>query len=205
MYKLFYADGSAAMSSRVVLEEIGAPYELIETDISRDKPRAPELLKLNPNGWVPVLVYDGGAMHEASAISIFLTDQHAEAGLAPAADDPARGPFLQWLVYMSNTLQIAYQLTYHWARYCSGPEAQASVQQKSCARLREVWGFIDAAIGTNDWLVGDRYTAADIHLFMLSTWLSPDMGHPTMDEFPNAKRVAANAARRPAISKVYGP
>jgi glutathione S-transferase len=204
MYKLFYADGSAAMSTRVVLEEIGVACELIQTDISRDKPRAPKLLKLNPNGWVPVLVYDGGTMHEASAITIFLTDRHPGAGLAPAADDPARGPFLQWLVYMSNTLQIAYQLTYHWDRYCAGPDAQASVQRKSCARLREVWGFIDAAIGAKDWLVADRYTAADIHLYMLTTWLSPEMGHPTMDDFPNAKRVASHAAQRPAIRKVFG-
>jgi glutathione S-transferase len=205
MYKLFYADGSAAMSTRTVLEELGQPYELIETDISRDKPRTPELLKLNPNGWVPVLIYDGGAMHEASAISVFLTDRHPEAGLAPASGDPARGAFLKWLVYMSNTLQIAYQLTYHWERYCSGPDAQKSVQDKSCARLREVWGYIDDAIGTRDWLVGDGYTAADIHLYMLTTWLSPAMGHPTMDDFPNAKRVAANAGARPAVAKVFGP
>ena len=204
MYKLFYADGSAAMSTRTVLEEIGAPYELIETDISRDKPRAPELLALNPNGWIPVLVYDGGTMHEASAITVFLTDRHREAGLAPGPEDPLRGPFLQWLVYMSNTLQIAYQLTYHWARYCAGPDAQESVQTKSCARLREVWGFIDDAIGARDWLVGDSFTATDIHLHMLTTWLSPEMGHPTMDEFPNAKRVAANAVERPAVARVFG-
>jgi glutathione S-transferase len=204
MYKLFYADGSAAMSTRTVLEEIGASYELIETDISRDKPRAPELLKLNPNGWIPVLIYDGGTMHEASAITVFLSDRHPEAGLAPAADDPLRGPFLQWLVYMSNTLQMAYQLTYHWERFCSGPDAQESVQTKSCARLRDIWGFMDEAIGARDWLVDDRYTAADIHLHMLTTWLSPEMGHPNMDEFPNAKRVAANAGARPAVKKVFG-
>jgi len=161
-------------------------------------------LKLNPNGWVPVLIYDGGAMHEASAISVFLTDRHPEAGLAPAAGDPARGAFLKWLVYLSNTLQIAYQLTYHWERYCSGPDAQKSVQDKSCARLEEVWGFIDQAIGPDDWLADNRYTAADIHLYMLSTWLSPERGHPTMDRFPNAKRVADRAAQRPAVRKVFG-
>ena len=33
-YKLFYALGSAAMGTRVILEEIGAPYELIQTTIS---------------------------------------------------------------------------------------------------------------------------------------------------------------------------
>ncbi len=203
MYKLFYADRTAAKGSRVVLEEIGADYELIETDITDHKPRAPEFLALNPNGWVPVLVYDGGSMHEASAITVFLTDRHPEAGLAPAADDPLRGPFLQWLVYMSNTLQMAYQLTYYPWRFCAGPEHYDSAQTRSCSRLREIWGFIDDAIGDRDWLVGDRFTAADIHLFMLTTWLSPDRGHPTMDEFPNAARVAAHAAERPTIRKVY--
>ena len=38
-YKLYYAPGSAAMGVRVVLEEIGAPYELIQTTIDMDKPR----------------------------------------------------------------------------------------------------------------------------------------------------------------------
>lgn len=204
MYRLFYADGSAAQSTRVMLEEIGAPYELIPTEIGRGKPRDPELLKHNPNGWVPVLLYDDGAMHEASAISIFLADRHPEAGLAPASGDPLRGAFLQWMVYLSNTLQIAYQLTYHWDRYCSGEAHRESVQQRSCERLREVWGYIDRSIGDGPWFVGDRFGAADVHLFMLTTWLSPEMGHPTMAEFPNAARVAAKVAERAPVRKVYG-
>ena len=203
MYRLFYANNSAAMGTRAVLEEIGAEYELLDSSID-DSPRPPELLALNPNGWVPVLIYDGGTMHEASAITVFLADRHPEAGLAPGADDPLRGPFLQWLVYMSNTLQMAYQLTYYPGRFSDGPAHYESAIKRSCERLREIWGMIDDAIGDNDWLVGNRFTAADIHVRMLSTWLSPEMGHPTMDEFPNAKRVADNAAKRPAVKKVFG-
>ena len=52
-YKLYYADGTASMGVRVLLEEIGAPYELIQTNINRQEPRPPEQLKINPNGWVP--------------------------------------------------------------------------------------------------------------------------------------------------------
>ncbi len=203
MYRLFYAEKSAAMGTRVVLEEIGVDYELIETDITDHKPRAPELLALNPNGWVPALVYDGGSMHEASAITVFLTDRHPDAGLAPAHDDPLRGPFLQWLVYMSNTLQMAYQLTYYPWRFCDQPDHYASAVARSCARLREIWGFIDEAVGDQDWLVGNKFTAADIHLFMLTTWLSPNLGHPTMDAFPNASRVAARVAGRASAKMVY--
>ena len=54
-YTLFYAEKSAAMGVRVLLEEIGLPYELVLTSIDMDTPRPPELLALNPNGWIPVL------------------------------------------------------------------------------------------------------------------------------------------------------
>ena len=69
-YQLFYAPGSAAMGTRVLLEEIGAPYELIESTIDMDKPRSPEQLAINPNGWVPVLKWDDNAMYELSLIHI---------------------------------------------------------------------------------------------------------------------------------------
>jgi glutathione S-transferase len=203
MYRLFYAEGSAACSTRMMLEEIGAPYELVPTSIATGGPRDPALLVLNPNGWVPVLAFDGGAMHEASAISIFLADRHPQAGLAPAADDAHRGPFLQWMVYLSNTLQIAYQMTYHWRRYCSGEDARASVQARSAERLREVWGVIDAAIGDRPWFVGERFSAADIHLHMLTTWLSPELGHPRAEDFPSVARIAARVAQRPSARLVY--
>ena len=52
-YKLYYADGTASMGVRVLLEEIGAPYELIQTTTDRREPRPAEQLKINPNGWVP--------------------------------------------------------------------------------------------------------------------------------------------------------
>ena len=78
------------------------------------------------------------------------------------------------------------------------------MQQRSCERLREVWGFIDQAIGERPWFVGDRFSAADIHLHMLSTWLSPEMGHPRIEDFPNAARLAASVAQRPSVRLVHG-
>ena len=70
-YKLFYALGSAAMGTRVILEEIGEPYELIQSTIAMDEPRPPEQLALNPNGWVPVLIWGEKAMYECAAITVF--------------------------------------------------------------------------------------------------------------------------------------
>ena len=81
------------MGIRVLLEEIGAPYELIQTSVEKDTPRPPEQIAVNPNGWVPVLLWENGAMYEAAAITIFLGDRHPKAQLAPTIDDPSRAVF----------------------------------------------------------------------------------------------------------------
>ena len=203
MYKLFYAPRSASLGVRTILEEIGAPYELIETTIDMDKPRPPEQLALNPNGWIPVLLWEGGAMYECAAITIFLCDRHPEAQLAPAADDPARALFLQTLVYFSNSVQNAYQMTYYPDRFVDTTVNEPDAQQRGIRRLRETWSVIDDQVGDNQWLLGDQFSAADIYLFMLTTWLQSARGHPSIDEFPSVKRIANGVAERPSVQLVY--
>jgi len=203
MYKLFYALKSASMGIHVMLEEIGAPYELIDMDIDRSVPRTPEQLAINPNGWLPVLTWDGGAMYEAAAITVYLCDKHASAGLAPAMDDPNRGTYLQTLVYFSNSIQNAFQLTYYPDRFVANPADEPSAEARGVRRLRETFGVIDGQIGDQDWLLGDKFSAADIYLFMLTTWLRNYKNHPKVGEFPNVKRITDKVLERPSAQKVY--
>ena len=203
MYKLFYARKSASMGIRVLLEEIGVPYELIKTTIDMDKPRPPEQLAINPNGWVPVLVWDGGSMYECAAITVFLCDRHPEAGLAPALEDTARAHYLQTLVYFSNSVQNAYQLSYYPDRFADTAANEPSAQRRGNRRLRETWNVVDDQIGDNEWVLGKRFSAVDIYLFMLTTWLRAAKGHPAIGEFPNVKRIADAVVQRPSVQLVY--
>ena len=205
MYKLFYALKSASMGVRAMLEEIGAPYELIHMTLDMDKPRPPEQLAVNPNGWVPVLLWEGGAMYECAAITVYLCDRHPEAQLAPAVDDPARALYLQTLVYFSNSVQNAFQLTYYPDRFVDSSADEPSAQQRGNRRLRETWKVIDDQIGDSQWVLGDQFSSADIYLFMLTTWLRPAIGHPAVDEFSNVKRIAEVVVQRPSIQLVYAP
>ena len=203
MYKLFYSPESASMGVRVLLEEIGAPYELLPTGIGMDEPRPPDLLAINPNGWVPVLSWDGGAMYECAAITIFLCDRHQDAGLAPGLDDAERSRYLQTLVYFSSSVQNAFQLTYYPDRFADSPADEASAQRRGVRRLGETWRVIDQQIGDSAWVLGDHFSAADIYLFMLTTWMRSTQGHPAIDEFPNVKRIADLVVRRPSVQRVY--
>lgn len=205
MYKLYYALKSASMGVRVILDEIGTPYELLDTSIVKGERRPHEQLKINPNGWVPVLLWDSGAMYECAAIAIFLCDRHPESHLAPAIDGPTRALYLQTLVYFSNSVQNAFQLTYYPDRFANSPEGEPGAQQRGNRRLRETWSVVDRQIGRREWMLGDHFSAADIYLFMLTTWLRPAKGHPSVEEFPNVSRVAGAVAQRPTVQRVYEP
>jgi glutathione S-transferase len=191
------------MGVRVILEEIGAPYELIQTTIAMDKPRSAEQLALNPNGWIPVLIWDDKAMYECAAINVFLCDRHSEANLAPQVDDPERGLYLQTLVYFSSSVQNAFQLNYYPDRFADTPADEPSAQRRGIRRLRETWNVINDQIGDNEWVLGEVFSSADIYLFMLTTWLSPARGHPSTNEFANVKRIADAVMSRPSVQLVY--
>ena len=203
MYKLFYAPGSAAMGIRVILEELSLPYKLIDSTIDRNQPSPPEQLEINPNGWVPVLSWDNGAMYECAAITLFLCDQHPQLKLAPAIDDSTRALYLQTLVYFSSSVQNAFQLSYYPDRFVNSPPDELSAQRRGNRRLRETWKVIDDQINNQEWLLGDNFSAADIYLYMLTTWLQENRGHPSIDEFPSVKRIADKIVKRPSIQRVY--
>lgn len=202
-YKLHYAPASASLGVRVILEEIGADYELLPTNIDMDKPRTHEHLALNPNGSVPVLIWDENAMYECAAITVFLCDRHPESKLTPVFDEPERGLFLQTLFYFSNAVQNAFQLDYYPERFADTPAAEASAQRRGLRRMRETWKIIDDQIGNNKWVIGDRFSAADIYLFMPTTWLKPSRGQPSAQEFPNVNRIADAVMQRPSVQIVY--
>ena len=202
-YRLFYAKGSASDGVRVILEEIGVPYELIQSTIDRSKPRPPEQLEINPNGWVPVLMYGGNGIYECAAITIFLCDLHPEANLAPKFNEPKRGLYLQTLVYFSNSVQTAFQTNYYPDRFTDTNANEQSAQRRGIKRLYETWKVIDDQIGDNEWVLGEHFSAVDIYLFMLTTWLKTSRGHPTTDQFPNVKRIFDAVMSRPSIQVVY--
>jgi len=202
-YQLYYAANSASMGIQVLLEEIGAEYELVQTTIDTSKPRSPEQLALNPNGWIPVLVWDQNAMYECAAITLFLCDRHTHSALAPNLNSTERGLFLQTLVYFSSSVQNAFQLDYYPHRFADTAADEPGVKRRGIRRLRETWQVVDDQIGGNQWILGGQFSAADIYLFMLTTWLKTSRGHPSTSEFANVARIAEAVQQRPSVQLVY--
>lgn len=200
MYKLFYSPGSAAMAPHAALEETGAPHELVLVDMKSNAHKAPDYLKLNPNGRVPTLVDGDQVIYESAAIMMHIADKHPNSGLAPAPGTPERARYYQWLVYMTNTVQEAYMSYFHADYYAKSDAAIAEVKATSEARLQPLFAVLDKALEKGPYLLGERFSGADIFLMMMARW-SRNMAKPA-STYPNIKRCVDLVLARPAVQRM---
>src|SRR5689334_11637477 len=98
MLELHYYPGNASMAPHLLLEELGVPYALRLVDRTRQAHKAPDYLKMNPNGLIPVLTDGDLVLYETAAICLHLVDTHPDAGLAPTIGTAERAHFYKWLV-----------------------------------------------------------------------------------------------------------
>jgi len=202
MYKLYYSPGAASVAPQAVLEEAGVSYQLELVDTAQGQHQTAAYLKLNPTGKVPALGLDSGdTISESAGLCIYLADRHPQAGLAPTINDPKRGAFLQWLMYLTNTLQPADLRYYYAERYTANVSEAAGVKQQAMAEVAACWTRIDMHLAEHGpYLLGDRFSAADIFCWMLSTW--QDCCPNLYVRYPHVKKLADLVAGRPAIQRV---
>jgi glutathione S-transferase len=204
VYKLYGSLGAASLAPHCVLEASGASYEFIPVDISDDVDRDPEYLKLNPHGRTPTLVMGDEAMMESAAISIYLADKYPEARMSPPMDDPRRWLYLQWMAYLTNTLQETMLLKRYSAGYTTDSDTSA-VSESAAARLTQILGIIEAGLGKHDgpFFLGNTLSTADIYLNMVLGW-DPDIGAGASEtkDWPNVTKSYDALFAREDVAKI---
>lgn len=202
MYTLYWNNGSASITAHMALEESGAPYTLKFVDMDKGEHKSPEYLKMNPNGKVPTLLIDNKRiMFETAAIAMYLADRHPQSGLAPAIDDPARVPYTQWLLHIANSIQPLYFMYYYPERHTADPNGHEALKKQATKMIGEGWARIDAALAKNGpYLAGDRFSAADLPVVMLTNWKQACGDVLFVNK--NVQRLVELVSARPAIQRV---
>jgi len=200
MYKLYWAPGTASMAPQTVLEEAGAPYEMIKLDIAAKEHEQPAYKKLNPNGRLPTLVDGDFVIFETAAICQYLCDKHPDAKLVPPVNTPDRGRFYQWLTYLTNTVQAGLIDWWHPDFTFPEPATQAAFKARAEEKLQRNFAVLDAGIGANRWMAGGQYTVCDIYLTMMARWTR--FMTKTMWHYPNIRRIAETVQARPAFQRM---
>jgi glutathione S-transferase len=127
-------------------------------DFSKKEHKAAEYLAVNPMGKVPAIVHRGVVVTETAAIIAYLADTFPQAGLAPAPGEPARGAYYRWLFFGAGSFEPA-QLD----KMMNRPE----VERKAAVgwgSYDDVLATLKAALATGPYLLGEKFTAADLYI-----------------------------------------
>ncbi|MGZ3438833.1 MAG: glutathione S-transferase family protein [Polyangia bacterium] len=157
--KLYFSNGSCSLASHIALEESGAKFESQRIDLRAREQKSPEYLKINPKGFVPALVLDGGVvLTENPAILSYIADTHPQANLLAKPGELARAKAQEWLAWCSSTVHIAFKPLFR----NKDDEAQRQIVQ----------GLLDQY---NEWLggtyvLGEQLSVADCYTLVFTLW-----------------------------------
>lgn len=152
---LFYSPQTRATGARVLLEELNAPYDLHVLNMKMGEQRQPAYLAINPLGKVPAVRVNDTLVTEQGAIYLYLADLFPEAGLAPALTDPDRGAYLRWLFIYGSCFEPAVV-----DRLMK--REPGSMNETPYASYESVIDMLEEALKTGPYLLGERFTAADL-------------------------------------------
>ncbi|WP_112662510.1 glutathione S-transferase family protein [Microvirga flavescens] len=201
MIALYYYPGNASLLPHMILREANASFEMRFVDQPNRAQKSPEYLKLNPNGRIPVLVDGDLVLYETAAIALHLCDKFPEAGLAPAPGTPERAEFYKWMIHLTNTPQAEYRAWFYPHEHTTDEAAVESVKRKAGERLTGMFDVISNQLEDRTWLLGERFSVADLFLLMLIRW-GRAMPRPPR-ELPNLQRLADRVLARPAVQEAF--
>jgi glutathione S-transferase len=145
----------------IALIEKQISYEPVVVDMTAREHREPAYLALNPYGRVPTLEEDGFLLYESTAILDYLEATHPTPALAPSE---ARG---RALVDMHMKL-CDLQMTRPWAaiifpkRFLPKERWNETAMAQAKADVEKHLAVVERQLGGGKFLVGDRFTLADL-------------------------------------------
>jgi glutathione S-transferase len=171
-FLLHYSPRSRAERALWMLEEARADSAIVLHDLQRGTQKEPAFLALNPLGKLPVLEdrgpdgsWRGVAVAESAAILAYLADTLPEAGLAPAIGTPERAAYARWMAYCPGVLEPAFSDA-AFPRTAEVPRSALGWPP-----FDEALAPVEAALAAGPWLLGARFSAADVLIGSLLHWL----------------------------------
>ncbi len=194
-----YLDSGNGYKIRLLLAQRGLPYELHELDITAGATHTPEFLAINPNGAIPVLVLDDGAViAESNAILCYLSE---DTPFWPA-EPLARAHVLQWLFFEQYSHEPYVATPRFILRHLPADSPRRAELPARLARGRAALQIMEQQLGLSPYLVGNRYSIADIALYAY-THVAEEGGHD-LGGLPNVRAWLARVAAQPAHVSMRG-
>jgi glutathione S-transferase len=160
MIELYGSPQSSSGRSRWMIEEVGVPYEYKRVDVRGGQCKTPEYTSMYGGATVPVLRDGDVVLGESIAINFYLAEKYAPE-LLPS-DLALRGLVYQWSLWAITNVQPDV-LSVMFDAMRPAEQKNPSVVDAAKLRLQPQLAFLDRALEGHEYLVGDRFTVADVN------------------------------------------
>ncbi len=196
--KLLYAPGACSIGIHVLLEEIGAPFELERVSLRDGEHLKEGFTSRNPKAKVPTLIRDDGSvLTEFPAIAYYLAQSFPAAKLWPEGLE-AQTRALEIIDYVVATIHMqGFSRMFAPGKFAPSAADAEAVKKRGLEIFETGLTLLDAALGGKDYAVGP-FSVADAALFYVEFWRQSG-------KLPLPAHLAAHYQRmlaRPAVQRV---
>lgn len=197
---------SRASRNYWMAEELGIPFTSVpviqsgrvDDPANADAPlntKSPEFLAINPMGMIPCIKDGDLILHESLAINLYLARKHGGPLAGKTVEE--EGLMSMWTMWAATEVEpysVALVRIYDNARQDSETgKAEIAV---ACRRLKLPLGLLEKHLQTQDYLVGNRFTAADLNLAEVLRYAQTEQA--LFDSYPKVKAWIERCQSRPA-------
>lgn len=193
--KLYFSPGACSLTTHIILQELGMPFESEAVNLKTKETRSgKDFLKINPKGQVPTLVLDNGdVLTENLAILVYLAEKMHADSLLPPVGNFERYRVLEWLVFVTTELHKGF-----------GPFFNPNISHEAKEEifkplLKKKFQWVEDQLKDKPYLLGETFRLPDAYLFVVLTWL-PVVKIPLAD-FPNLSAYYERLKERDSVQK----
>ena len=140
----------------LLLEELGASYEIVPIDITAGDQDDAEFRRINPNGKIPALRDGEITIFESGAILLYLAER---ADRFLPADPARRMDVLSWTFWQVCGLG---PMAGQWGNFQRRDERDDYAEQRYRDETVRLLGVLEERLKGGEWLSGAGYTIADM-------------------------------------------
>ncbi|KQZ97418.1 glutathione S-transferase family protein [Agrobacterium cavarae] len=160
----------------------------------------PSYLAINPMGTIPCIDDDGMVLYESMAINLYLARKY---GTSVAPKDAAEDAhMLQWSFFAATEIETnSLKISSTFAEGLADSETGKAVIEVAARMLRRPFRVLEQHLADKDYLVGDRFTVADLNAAEVVRYAQTHA--PLFDAHPAVKAWLERCQSRPAFKAMW--
>ncbi|MBL8509967.1 glutathione S-transferase N-terminal domain-containing protein [Chitinimonas sp. JJ19] len=194
----------------IMLEETGLPYEAHLVSFESNDQMSPAFLSLNPNNKIPAILDPHGpgerplALFESGAILLYLAEK---TGKFLPADPAERYETIQWLMFQMGGIGPMFGQLGFFHKFAGKDYEDKRPRDRYVAESKRLLAVLNQRLADREWIMGERYTIADIAVF---PWVRNLIGYygagelVGVSDFPHVLRALDAFVARPAVATGLG-